>query len=102
VIFARRHFLKTSAIAAALPLLGRAALALDYPTRPVRWIIGFPPGGVTDIVVRIMAQWLSDRLGQPFIVENRPGGATNIAVQAGVNSAPDGYTLIYRGCPALC
>ena len=91
----RRQFLQLAGAAAAAPVLARRALALDYPNRSVRWIVGFPPGGVTDIVVRVMALWLSERLGHPFIVENRPGGATYIAIQAGANSVPDGYTLIY-------
>ena len=69
------------------------ATAQDYPTRPIRWIIGFPPGGPTDILVRIMGDWLSTRLGQPVLVENKPGAASNIATEAVVNAAPDGYTL---------
>ena len=68
--------------------------AQDYPTRPVRVIVGFPPGGPTDILARLMGQWLSDRLGQPFIIENRPGAGGNIATQAVANSAPDGATLL--------
>jgi tripartite-type tricarboxylate transporter receptor subunit TctC len=69
------------------------AMAQDYPTRPIRWIIGFPPGGPTDILVRIMGEWLQTRLGQPVLIENKPGAASNIATEAVVNSAPDGYTL---------
>src|SRR5437660_821902 len=65
-----------------------------YPTRPVRWIVGFPPGGLGDIVARPMAQWLSERLGQPFIIENRPGAAGNIATEAVVHAPADGYTLL--------
>ena len=72
-----------------------AACAADaYPTRPVRWVVPFPPGGATDILTRIMAQFLSERLGQPVIIENRPGGGTNIAAQAVINSPPDGYTML--------
>jgi tripartite-type tricarboxylate transporter receptor subunit TctC len=70
------------------------AAALDYPTRPVRWIVTYPPGGGTDITARIMAQWLSERLGQQFIIENKPGGGNNIGTEAAVNSPPDGYTLM--------
>jgi tripartite-type tricarboxylate transporter receptor subunit TctC len=66
----------------------------SYPTRPVRWIVGFPPGGLGDIVARPMGQWLSERLGQPFIIENRPGAAGNIATEAVVNAPADGYTLL--------
>jgi len=73
--------------------IGNAA-ALDYPTRPVRWIVTYPPGGATDITARIMAQWLSERLGQQFIIENKPGGGNNIGTEAAVNSPADGYTLM--------
>jgi tripartite-type tricarboxylate transporter receptor subunit TctC len=75
----------------------RAARALDYPSRPVRWIVGFAPGGGNDIVARLMGQWLSERTGQQFVIENRPGGGTNIATEAVVNAAPDGYTLLLAG-----
>jgi tripartite-type tricarboxylate transporter receptor subunit TctC len=70
------------------------AAALDYPTRPVRWIVTYPPGGATDITARIMAQWLSERLGQQFIIENKAGGGNNIGTEAAVNSPADGYTLM--------
>ena len=90
----RRRFLHLAAGAAALPAVSRIARAQAYPTRPVRWIVGFAPGGAADIYARLMAQWLSERLGQQFIIENRPGANTNIAMQAAVNSRPDGYTLI--------
>jgi tripartite-type tricarboxylate transporter receptor subunit TctC len=70
------------------------ACALDYPTRPVRWIVTYPPGGGTDITARIMGQWLSERLGQQFIIENKPGAGNNIGTEAAVNSPPDGYTLV--------
>jgi tripartite-type tricarboxylate transporter receptor subunit TctC len=91
----RRRFLHLAAGAAALPALSRFAGAQTYPARPVRLVVGFPPGGGTDIVARIMGRWLSERLGQPVIIENKPGAGTNIAVQAVVNSPPDGYTLLF-------
>jgi len=91
----RRQFLHLAAGAAMLPALPRFAWAQTYPTRPVRLIVGFPAGGVGDILARLMGQWLSDRLGQPFVIENRPGAATNIAAEAVVRSAPDGHTLLW-------
>jgi len=97
----RRQFLHLAASAAALAILSRIARAQAYPTQPLRWIIGFPPGGGADIVARIMGPWLSERLGQPVIIENRPGASTNIAVQAVVNSPPDGYTLLFLGASAV-
>jgi tripartite-type tricarboxylate transporter receptor subunit TctC len=74
--------------------VSRIARAQTYPTRPVRWIVGFAPGGAADIFARQIAQWLSERLGQQFIIENKPGANTNIAMQAAVNSRPDGHTLV--------
>jgi tripartite-type tricarboxylate transporter receptor subunit TctC len=71
-----------------------SASALDYPTRPIRWIVPYPPGGATDIVARIMGQWLSERLGQAVIIENKPGGGNNIGTEAAVRAAPDGYTWV--------
>ena len=88
------------AAAATLPAVSRMA-AQTYPARPVRWIIGFPPGGGADTVARIMGPWLSERLGQQVIIENRPGASSNIAVQAVINSPPDGYTLLFLGASAV-
>ena len=90
----RRTFLHLAAGAAALPVISRFAEAQDYPTRPVRLIVGFAPGGSTDILARLLGQWLSERLGQQFVVENRAGAGTNIATEAVVNSSPDGYALL--------
>ena len=97
----RRKFLHLAAGAAALPAFSRIARAQAYPSRPVRWIVGFPPGGGADTVTRIVGQWLSERLGQQVIIENRPGASTNIAAQAVINSPPDGYTLLYYGASTL-
>src|SRR5262245_89231 len=97
----RRTFLHLTAGAALLPLVSRMARAQAYPSRPLRLIVGFPPGGGADTVARIVAPWLSERLGQQVIIENRPGASTNIAVQAVVNSPPDGYTLLFYGGSSL-
>ena len=91
----RRDFLRTAAAGAMLPVLPGIARAQAYPTRPVRIIVGVSAGGTTDISARVVAQWLTTRMGQPFVVENRPGGATNIAAEAVVRSAPDGYTMFW-------
>jgi tripartite-type tricarboxylate transporter receptor subunit TctC len=91
----RRRFLELVAGAATLPVMPRIAHAQAYPTRPVRLIVGFPAGGVGDVLARLMGQWLSERLGQPFVIENRPGAATNIAAEAVVRAAPDGHTLLW-------
>jgi tripartite-type tricarboxylate transporter receptor subunit TctC len=93
----RRQFLHLAAGAAALPAVARLAWAQTYPTRPVRIIVGFAAGGTGDIIARLMGQWLSERLGQPFIIENRPGGGTNIATEAVVRAPADGYTLLSVG-----
>ena len=95
----RRQFLRLIAGGAALSASSRATSAQTYPLRPVRWVVGFAPGGGNDIVARLMGQWLSERTGQPFIIENRPGGGTNIATEAVVNAPPDGYTLLLAGLP---
>ena len=95
----RRKFLHLAAGAAALPAMSRLARAQAYPSRPVRWIVGYAPGGGNDIVARLMGHWLSERLGQQFIIENRPGAGTNIATEAVVNAPPDGYTLLLAGLP---
>ncbi len=92
--FQRRNFLQLAAVAAALPLLPRAAFAQDYPTRPVRIVSGFPPGGISDTYARLIALSLSERLPQQFIVENRPGAGGNIAAESVAKSPPDGYTLL--------
>ncbi len=97
----RRDFLHLTAAAAALAAVPRIAWAQTYPTRPLRWIVGFPPGGGADTVARIMGPWLSERLGQQVIIENRPGASTNIAAQAVVNSPPDGYTLLFYGASTV-
>jgi tripartite-type tricarboxylate transporter receptor subunit TctC len=90
----RRQVLNLAVGAASLPAFSRAARAQNYPTRPVRIIVGFPAGGASDITARLLAQWLTERLGQQFIIENRPGAGTNIGTEAVVKSPPDGYTLL--------
>ena len=97
--FPRRQFLHLAAGAAALPAVSRFAWAQTYPTRPVRIIVGFAAGGPNDILARLMGQWLSERLGQPFVIENRPGAGSNIATEAVVRAPPDGYTLLLVGPP---
>src|SRR4029077_16265200 len=92
--FSRRRCLGLLAGAAAIPALSRRSPAQGYPSRPVRWFVGFALGGSSDIHARLIARLLSERLGQPFIVENRPGAGSNIALQAAVSAPPDGYTLV--------
>src|SRR5262245_26971433 len=96
----RRRFLQLSAGALAAPAVARDALAQTYPSRPLRFVVGFPPGGGADIVSRIVTQWLAERLGQPIVVENRPGASSNLSVQAVVNAPPDGYTLLFVAASA--
>ncbi len=81
------------AVTAAAPI--GSAMALDYPTRPVKWVIGYPPGGATDIIGRLIGQRLSERLGQQFVIENKPGAGNNIATESVINAEPDGYTLLF-------
>jgi tripartite-type tricarboxylate transporter receptor subunit TctC len=92
--FPRRKFLHLAAGAAALPAVSRIASAQPYPSRPVRWIVPAPPGGPLDILARLFGQWLSERLGQPFIVENRPGGGTNTGTETVARAPANGYTLL--------
>jgi tripartite-type tricarboxylate transporter receptor subunit TctC len=91
---ARRRFLQLAAAATVAPMAPRIARAQSYPARPVRIIIGYTPGGSADLTARLLGQWLTERLGQTFVVESRPGGGTNIATEAVVRAPPDGYTLL--------
>src|SRR5262249_21161672 len=95
----RRQFLHLAAGAAALPAVSRIAWAQSYPTRPVRIIVPFPPAGLSDILARLVGQWLSERLGQPFVIENRPGAGSNLGTEVVVNAPSDGYTLLLVGSP---
>jgi len=92
--FPRRQFLHLAAGAAVLPAVSRIARAEAYPARPLRLVVGYTPGGSADLTARLMGQWLSERLGQPIVIENRPGGGTNIATEAVVHASPDGYTFL--------
>jgi tripartite-type tricarboxylate transporter receptor subunit TctC len=93
----RRQFLRLAAGAGAVPAISRIAIAQTYPARPVRWIVGFPAGSSGDIVARLTTHWLADRLGQPFVVENRPGAGGNISAEIVARAPPDGYTLLSVG-----
>jgi tripartite-type tricarboxylate transporter receptor subunit TctC len=95
----RRRFLELAGAAVAAPAFAQLAWALDYPTRPVRIIAGFAAGGGVDITARLIGQWLTERLGQSFVTENRPGAGGNIGTEAVVNAAPDGYTLLLATVP---
>src|SRR5271166_3066657 len=97
----RRRFLHLAAGAAALPAVSRIARAQSYPTRPVRWIVAGAAGNTTDILARLMGQWLSERLGQPFVIENRPGAGSSIGTEAAVRAPADGYTLLLVGAPQV-
>src|SRR5262245_56812193 len=91
----RRRFLRLAGAAVILPSPSPAAPAKDYPTRPVRVMLGFPAGSSSDILARLIGQWLSGRLGQPFLVDNRPGASTNLATEAVVRAPADGHTLLF-------
>ncbi len=93
----RRRFLRLAAGVVAMPAMARVAIAQTYPSRPVRIVVGFAAGGSSDIGARLIGQWLQERLGQPFVIENRPGAATNIATESVVHAPPDGYTLLMIG-----
>jgi tripartite-type tricarboxylate transporter receptor subunit TctC len=95
----RRRFLHLAAGAVALPAVARIAHGQAYPSRPVRIVVPFAPAGPNDIIARVLGQWLADRLGQPFVIENRPGAASNLGTEAVVHAAPDGYTALIVSSP---
>jgi len=94
-MISRRSAIGLVALAVAVAAPGGSAMAQDYPTRPVKWVVGYPPGGATDIIGRLIGARLSERLGQQFVIENKPGAGNNIATESVINSAPDGYTLLF-------
>jgi len=96
---ARRHLLKLALGGASLPVLSKLGRAQDYPSRPIKWMLGYTPGGTTDIISRIVTQPLSEKLGQPIIIETKPGAGTNIATETVIRAEPDGYTLLFAGAP---
>jgi len=96
----RRRFIRWTAATIAAPAVSRVAAAQSWPSQPLRWVVGFPPGGSGDIVARIMAAWLAERLGQPVVIENKPGASTNISIQTVVNAPPDGNTLLFIAASA--
>jgi tripartite-type tricarboxylate transporter receptor subunit TctC len=96
----RRRFLSWTAATVAAPTVSRTAMAQSWPSQPLRWVVGFPPGGSGDIVARIMAAWLAERLGQPIVIENKPGASTNISIQTVVNAPADGNTLLFIAASA--
>ena len=96
----RREFLQLAAAATACPALACSAWAQAYPSQPIRWVVGFPPGGGADTVSRIMARWLSERLGQPVVIENKPGASTSLSLQAVASAPADGYTVVFIGALA--
>jgi tripartite-type tricarboxylate transporter receptor subunit TctC len=95
MLLGRRRLLRLAGLGAACSAYARASVAQTYPSRPIRWIVPFPAGGTTDLVARLMAEWLSKRLGQQVVIENKPGGGTNVGVAAAVAAPPDGYTLLF-------
>src|SRR3954451_22208830 len=95
----RRLLLRGAAGSIAALTISKSAFAQTYPSRPVRIVVGFTPGGGVDITARLIGRWLSERLGQPFVVENRPGAGTNLAIEAVTKSAPDGHTLLLVSPP---
>src|SRR5689334_12897227 len=96
----RRRFLHWTAATVAAPAVSRVAVAPSWPTQPLRWVLGFPPGGRADIVARIMAAWLAERLGQPVVIENKPGASTDLSIQTVVNAPADGSSLLFIAASA--